>query len=317
MFTYVDLIAVLIVIIYVVDGYRQGFVKQLFDLIGIVISFLLAVKFYPEVAVALSSLGLASNLTKPIGFFVLWSIVQIIFYVGGFYLFRYLPDRWHFNGTNKAFGLVAGLCKGTIIVSIFLILMMVLPLGSSIKELLSNSAVTGRLIKATAKAESQVNTALWQMNNSLGFIGMVPDNGKDNELGFKTNNYKIDESSEQLMIEIVNRERAKMGVAPLKENVLLRNVARAHSMDMIIQGYFSHTDILGAKPSDRLTLAGADYRITGENLALAPSVDLAIVGLMGSTKHRENILDPTFKRIGIGVLDVGFYGKMFTQVFTD
>jgi uncharacterized protein YkwD len=55
----------------------------------------------------------------------------------------------------------------------------------------------------------------------------------------------------------------------------------------------------------------------GENLALAPSVDLAHIGLMNSPSHRENILDPNFKRIGIGIIDADPYGKMITQVFTD
>ena len=33
--------------------------------------------------------------------------------------------------------------------------------------------------------------------------------------------------------------------------------------------------------------------------------------------YRRNILDPAFKRAGIGVIDGGVYGKMVTQVFTD
>ena len=36
---------------------------------------------------------------------------------------------------------------------------------------------------------------------------------------------------------------------------------------------------------------------------------------MDSLGHRENILRPEFTRIGIGVINAGTYGRMFTQLF--
>jgi len=68
---------------------------------------------------------------------------------------------------------------------------------------------------------------------------------------------------------------------------------------------------------DRLEKAGVSYSIAGENLALAPTVQTAHTGLMNSEGHRANILEPQFKRVGIGVIDNGIYGKMFVQIFTD
>ena len=55
----------------------------------------------------------------------------------------------------------------------------------------------------------------------------------------------------------------------------------------------------------------------GENLALAPTTEFAHEGLMNSPGHRANILNGQFRRVGIGVLDGGIYGKMFVQEFTD
>jgi len=40
-------------------------------------------------------------------------------------------------------------------------------------------------------------------------------------------------------------------------------------------------------------------------------------GLMNSPGHRANILNPNFHKIGIGVIDGGIYGKMYTQEFTN
>ncbi len=38
---------------------------------------------------------------------------------------------------------------------------------------------------------------------------------------------------------------------------------------------------------------------------------------MNSQGHKENILEVKFKKVGIGVIDNGYYGKMFVQVFSD
>jgi uncharacterized protein YkwD len=60
---------------------------------------------------------------------------------------------------------------------------------------------------------------------------------------------------------------------------------------------------------------GVHYRYAGENLAGAPTVERAHTGLMNSQGHRANILNPNYTRIGVGVIDGGRYGKMFTQHF--
>ena len=51
------------------------------------------------------------------------------------------------------------------------------------------------------------------------------------------------------------------------------------------------------------------------SLAFAATVGIAHRGLMASRGHRENILRPSFRRIGIGILDAGRYGLMISQEF--
>jgi uncharacterized protein YkwD len=86
---------------------------------------------------------------------------------------------------------------------------------------------------------------------------------------------------------------------------------------MFENGYFSHISLQGEDVGDRLGKAGVLYLVAGENLAFAPSLEIAHDGLMQSPGHRENILDEEFNRVGIGVIDAGSQGKMFVQVFTD
>jgi uncharacterized protein YkwD len=97
----------------------------------------------------------------------------------------------------------------------------------------------------------------------------------------------------------------------------LRKLARSHSLDMFQRGYFSHYTPDGLSPFDRMNAANIEYTYAGENLALAPSTDLAMQGLMNSPGHRANILNPNFNKIGIGAIDGGIYGIMFSQEFTN
>jgi uncharacterized protein YkwD len=66
-----------------------------------------------------------------------------------------------------------------------------------------------------------------------------------------------------------------------------------------------------------MSKASIDFSYAGENLALAPNVDLAMQGLMQSPGHKANILSTNFGQVGIGVIDGGIYGEMFCQEFTN
>jgi len=313
----IDVFIIVIVVIYILDGYRQGFLKMLVDLGGIVLSFIIAIKYYDYAAIFLNDRGIDANFSRPLGFFVLWALSQIIFYLLITLVFRYMPDFINFNKFNKYPGTLPGMVKGIIIVSLFLILLMTLPLNAATKEQFSKAFIAGRLIQSTAKIGNKMNQILGSANNGLTFLGRVSQNGSQEKLGFQTTDLKNDEGAEIELLVSINEERAKAGLQPLKQDVLLRNVARAHARDMLIKGYFSHEDLTGKSPTERLLDVGAVFNIVGENIALAPTVGLAHLGLMNSTKHKENILSTDFKKFGIGVIDAGTFGKMIVQEFTD
>ncbi|WP_432711580.1 CAP domain-containing protein, partial [Pedobacter sp.] len=85
--------------------------------------------------------------------------------------------------------------------------------------------------------------------------------------------------------------------------------------DMFDRGYFSHYTPEGEDPFARIRKYRVSFMSAGENLALAQTLPLAHVGLMNSPGHRANILNPSFGRLGIGILDGGIYGLMITQNF--
>ncbi|NLN06347.1 MAG: hypothetical protein GX167_01840 [Firmicutes bacterium] len=121
--------------------------------------------------------------------------------------------------------------------------------------------------------------------------------------------------AEKHMLELVNAERVKAGLAPLIVDMELVKLARLKSEDMVKNGYFSHQSPTYGSPFEMMKAAGITYRIAGENIAGAPTVERAHSGLMNSPGHRANILHPAFTHVGIGIVNGGPYGMMFTQMF--
>lgn len=118
-------------------------------------------------------------------------------------------------------------------------------------------------------------------------------------------------ASEQEMVRLVNEERQKADVAPLKIDLELSRVARIKSQDMYDNNYFSHTSPTYGSPFDMMKKFGISYRTAGENIAMHNSVQSAHNGLMNSDGHRRNILNPSFTHIGIGIVNGRYYTQMF------
>lgn len=122
-------------------------------------------------------------------------------------------------------------------------------------------------------------------------------------------------TQEQQMLNLVNQERSRNRLAPLQADLQLTRLARLKSQDMISKRYFSHQSPTYGSPFDMLKNNGVSYRTAGENIAGNGSVSGAHTALMNSPGHRANILKREFTHVGIGVIDGGQYGKMFTQLF--
>lgn len=117
------------------------------------------------------------------------------------------------------------------------------------------------------------------------------------------------------VIALVNKERAAAGCGPLKEDSQLRNAAQGHSDDMARRDYFEHTDPDGGDPGTRTTAAGYRWSTYGENIAKGQQTPESVMNSwMNSPGHRANILNCSFKDIGVGVHQ-GPGGPWWTQNF--
>lgn len=120
---------------------------------------------------------------------------------------------------------------------------------------------------------------------------------------------------EKAMVKLINQERMEAGLDELEIDLTLVSLAREKSLDMVNQNYFGHNSEKLGTIDDQLQRAGVIYGKTAENLSGAPNCFKAQYYLMHSPGHRSNILNPKFKKIGIGIIQGGPYGKMITQIF--
>ncbi|MFK0125997.1 sigma-70 family RNA polymerase sigma factor [Streptomyces nigra] len=117
------------------------------------------------------------------------------------------------------------------------------------------------------------------------------------------------------VVALVNKERAAAGCGPLAEDSLLDKSAQAHSADMAARDFFDHTNPDGADPGQRITAAGYRWSTYGENIAMGQQTPEAVMeSWMNSPGHRANILNCSFKDIGVGVHE-GPGGPWWTQNF--
>ena len=317
----IDVLLVLVVVILVVNGYRRGFLLSTVDLLSWVLSFLAALRFYPWLADWLEkNVQWWSDVwNRPIAFVVIGLFVGIIVEVIGSAFLKSFPDDVHEKQLNKILGLVPGLASGLITATILSALLLALPLNEGLRERSRESQVVNRLAVYTEQLEKLLHPVSADFAEAIAetfnFLTIRPESNERVELPFKVTQVRPRPDLEARMLQLVNRERVIAGLQPLAADPELTEVARQHSTDMFARGYFAHDTPEGRDPFERMREAGVRFATAGENLALAPTVQVAHTGLMNSPGHRANILHKDFGRVGIGIMDGGIRGLMVSQEF--
>src|SRR3989344_3014227 len=316
---WVDFVIVLIVILFAIEGLRQGFFNQVLNILGLLFSLILALIFYGQIAsLLIKFFNLPPIAANPIGFLLVWMIAESIFFGIVTRFLKSEIDKYKDTAINKTLGFLPAAFNALLFLAFVLLFVVSLPLQPNLKQDIYDSKIGSTLVGQATILEKPLNSIFGPITKQgLTFLTVKPEDKGSIDLKFTQRQLTIDNQSEQEMFILVNHERELAGAKALVWDENLAKVGRAHSRDMFEKGYFSHYSPEGEDVGDRLLKNGINYSYAGENLALAPNVQRAHTGLMNSTGHKRNILDPAFGRIGIGAIDGGIYGKMFTQVFTE
>ena len=315
---WVDLILILIVLLAVIAGWYRGFISSTLTLLTWAGSFTLAYLFYPYVANFLDRLFDAGPWLLPLAFLLTAIVAATFLSILAGLISRSVSIEAHQNIINKFMGIIPGAITGYLFAVILSATFLALPIRRSLTEEIRNSNLGVQFAMqsewANRKLAPVFDEAIRQTINSLT---VKPGSAEKINLTFKVNNAIARPEYEAKMLKMINEERSKHGLKPLQADPEMLQVARAHSQEMFVKGYFAHDDPEGRDPFDRMKAANIHFETAGENLALAQTVEIAHVNLMNSPGHRANILNPSFGRVGIGILDGGFYGLMISQEFRD
>lgn len=313
----VDILLCIVVLLAIAGGIRRGFLFGFFDLAAWVGALLLSFWLYPYAAQVMERfINLGSALLLPLAFFLSFLLLRLL--MGGFvaWLLGALPAGVHQNPVNKAAGILPGVLKGLIYAALLATFWVLIPLWPGLARSARNSVLAQQLSTPVARMEDALAPALDEtIRRSLGGMTVAPESEKSVKLPFTVEETEPRPKLEQKMITLINEERGKEGLPALEADTALRSLARAYGKEMFRRGYFSHFTPEGKGPFDRMNDAGISFITAGENLSLARTLMMAHIGLMHSPGHRANILQPSFGRVGIGVIDGGIYGLMICQEF--
>jgi uncharacterized protein YkwD len=320
-FNLIDILLILLILMLVLNGWRRGFLRGSLDLLSWSLGLLAALRFYPAVA---SWLGNYINWwsevwDRPIAFVVVALGTGICVELIGYAILARLPEDVHERSLNRLLGVVPGFASAIITAAIISSLLLAIPLNEGLRERARESPLVNGLAVYTERLEVLLHPVSADLAEAIAktfnFLTIRPESGERVELPYKVSNTRPRPDLEARMLQMVNAERIANGLKPLAPDPELTEVARRHSADMFGRGYFAHDTPEGRDPFDRMRESGVRFLTAGENLALAPTVQVAHTGLMNSPGHRANILHKDFGRVGIGIMDGGIRGLMVSQEF--
>ncbi len=131
------------------------------------------------------------------------------------------------------------------------------------------------------------------------------------------------------LINQLNAHRREFGLTPLVDDPIAQKAAQYQAQDMESNGVMRHEDSSGRTPMGRYVAFGGHASLYGENVAFyGDSISEADAAWQAVSKldemmmaerppsdgHRENILSPDYKAVGIGVA-VGPNGLYIAEDF--
>lgn len=302
-------------------GAKRGLILVILELVSFVAATVAAYLAYDNLGGWVKATAHATaSLSNVAAFALIWVSVEILCAIGiRIYVLPRLEHRMRASRWQQIGGGSLNAIKALAITVVMLIIFAGLPIPTGIKQFVTQSYVAKFLLSKSGQLQVTLNGGIGRdLGESLNFFTVTaePESNERIDLGFTTTG-PVDARAEDAMLVLVNRERTSRGLKPLAMNNRARLVARTYSTDMFGRGYFSHINPEGKNPFDRMRAGNVVFEVAGENLALAPTLQLAHDGLMNSPGHRANILNPEYTTVGIGIIDGGPYGVMVAQNFTD
>jgi uncharacterized membrane protein required for colicin V production len=290
-----DIGILIIVGLFAIDGLRRGFLLGLLDLVALVLAIVIGGQFAVTLGEQLRRFGLSAQLANGAGF-VIAAVVSlaVIGLVGRILLspIRALSAGTPLAWANSVLGLLPGALRGVALAALLVNILLILP-----PELVQRVPVTtSQIALPIARAGRDALNAglMWaRIDPAQIFSPGSPPRVPTTPIPItEVVAVESDPGAEESLLAMINSDRASSGVAPLRADSALAEIARAHARDM-----------LGVGARDATPPAiGVSAPLSGENRTNAATVEIAHAKFMSSPADRANIFNAGFTRAGIAVL---------------
>lgn len=302
-----------------VRGWLRGFVRELMDLVGLIVGAAVAFRL---------SAPFGGFLTDRFGVSPEWGrigagvVLFILFGLGMSILAHYLSRVARLPGlslANRVLGSAIAAAWGILLVLVIVTVVSVLPVPPGVDEAIAESAVAQSLAGPESVPRRLVEpligdeavSALAAIERLTGGRRVVPAAGESVTLEeVETDTVAVVPGSVAFVFDRLNADRLAAGVDPLTQSDGLAALARSRGLELYRAGMVARrndADVLAATRAAGFRLAEAS-----EMVALASSDRAAHAGI---AEHPEtSLIRPAFDRAGVAVIQ-GPLGTMVVEVY--
>jgi uncharacterized protein YkwD len=113
-------------------------------------------------------------------------------------------------------------------------------------------------------------------------------------------------AGESYTVDLINAQRAALGLAALSADPTLMGIANSRVADMVARGYTGHNDPVTGVALGPALMMTAGFHPVGENwygsrLGPPSIADVAMKWFMTDAPHYQNILNPRYTGVGVGI----------------
>ena len=291
-----------------VRGWLRGFVREVLDLVGLIVGLWVAIRLSAPFGDYLTtSFGVSPEVARIGAGIALFLLFGISMSVAAHYLSKVmsLPGL---NLINRAGGAGVAAAWGVALLVVAVNVARVLPLPDSWQSQLAESTVVESLAGPGALPQELFNTlagdnvlaALASIQDIFGENRAVPEGNEELEFPPASHDEvrQVREEASTVVNEL-NEHRAGLGLRPVQMSAAMTEAAERRAVEMYTSG------VLSRVPNCRTTLAesGAQVLECGQGIALAGSALGGLEGVLESETGSAELDDSAYDRVGVAVAD--------------
>ena len=158
---WVDFVIILIICFFIWRGYKGGLIAILVDFAGILISFLVALRYsYAGINFIREYIAVPTAYDNPLGFISIFLAVEVAYFFVSPIISKLMPSAIKNSSVNKLGGAFVSAGKGIIIVCVLLIIAKLLPLPSKLTHDINNSVISKFAYKEINNINKSIGSSL-------------------------------------------------------------------------------------------------------------------------------------------------------------